>query len=68
MLLNRMENYANNLEGMVQEKTKALLEEKKRTEELLYQVLPKFVLHASAVVFAVDWFSVTSALLSHPLY
>ena len=41
MLLHRMEKYANNLEGLVEEKTKALLEEKRRTEELLYQVLPK---------------------------
>ena len=41
MLLDRMEQYANNLEGLVEEKTNAFLEEKKRSEELLYEVLPK---------------------------
>ncbi|KAH3785115.1 hypothetical protein DPMN_163200 [Dreissena polymorpha] len=43
VLLKRMEQYANNLEGLVEEKTQALQEEKKRPEELLYQVLPKCV-------------------------
>ncbi|KAH3713422.1 hypothetical protein DPMN_073215 [Dreissena polymorpha] len=37
-----MEQYANNLEGMVEEKTQAFLEEKKRSEELLYKVLPRW--------------------------
>ncbi|KAH3785103.1 hypothetical protein DPMN_163187 [Dreissena polymorpha] len=32
-----MEQYANNLEGLVEEKTQAFIEEKKRSEELLYQ-------------------------------
>ena len=41
MLLNRMEQYANNLEGLVEERTNDFLEEKKRSEELLYQVLPR---------------------------
>ena len=44
VLLNRMEQYANNLEGLVNQRTQAFLEEKKRSEELLYQVLPKYVL------------------------
>ncbi|WAR31536.1 ANPRA-like protein [Mya arenaria] len=43
VLLNRMEQYANNLEGLVEERTQAFLEEKKRSEELLYQVLPRSV-------------------------
>lgn len=38
-----MEQYANNLEGLVEERTQAFLEEKKRSEELLYEVLPKYV-------------------------
>ena len=44
VLLHRMEQYANNLEGLVEERTNAFLEEKKRSEELLYQVLPRLVL------------------------
>ncbi|XP_066273633.1 atrial natriuretic peptide receptor 1-like [Branchiostoma lanceolatum] len=42
-LLSRMEQYANNLEGLVQERTEAFLNEKKRAEDLLYQILPKSV-------------------------
>ena len=40
-LLRRMERYANNLERLVEEKTAELLEEKKKSEELLHQILPK---------------------------
>ncbi|WAR31511.1 ANPRA-like protein [Mya arenaria] len=43
VLLNRMEVYANNLEGLVEERTQAFLLEKKRSEELLYQVLPRSI-------------------------
>ena len=42
-LLTRMELYASNLEGIVEERTSAFLEEKKRAETLLYEVLPKYV-------------------------
>lgn len=41
-LLRRMEQYANNLESLVEEKTEQLNMEKRRTEELLYQVLPRW--------------------------
>ncbi|MPC39807.1 Receptor-type guanylate cyclase gcy-28 [Portunus trituberculatus] len=47
-LLSRMEQYANNLEALVQERTADYLEEKRRCEELLYQLLPKSV--ASALI------------------
>ncbi|CAK1584778.1 unnamed protein product [Parnassius mnemosyne] len=40
-LLRRMEQYANNLESLVEEKTEQLSMEKRRSEELLYQVLPR---------------------------
>jgi atrial natriuretic peptide receptor A len=40
-LLLRMEQYANNLETLVEEKTEQLSMEKRKTEELLYQVLPR---------------------------
>uniref|UniRef100_A0A8C4Q6K3 Guanylate cyclase n=1 Tax=Eptatretus burgeri TaxID=7764 RepID=A0A8C4Q6K3_EPTBU len=42
-LLSRMEQYANNLEGLVEERTQAYLEEKRRAEDLLYQILPHSV-------------------------
>jgi len=40
-LLQRMANYADNLEQLAAERTKAYLEEKQKVEELLYRLLPK---------------------------
>ncbi|CAH1788807.1 unnamed protein product, partial [Owenia fusiformis] len=42
-LLNRMEQYANNLESLVEERTGQYLDEKKRVEDLLYRLLPRSV-------------------------
>ncbi|XP_076677166.1 atrial natriuretic peptide receptor 1 isoform X3 [Andrena cerasifolii] len=42
-LLSRMEQYANNLETLVDERTSDYLEQKRKCEELLYQLLPKSV-------------------------
>lgn len=42
-LLSRMEQYANNLENLVEERTQAYLEEKRKAENLLYQILPQWV-------------------------
>ncbi|XP_076336725.1 atrial natriuretic peptide receptor 1-like isoform X1 [Tachypleus tridentatus] len=42
-LLNRMEQYATNLEQLVEEKSSAFLEEKKKSEALLYQVIPRYI-------------------------
>ncbi|CAD6186274.1 unnamed protein product [Caenorhabditis auriculariae] len=42
-LLKRMEQYANNLEGLVEERTQEYLAEKKKVEELLHQLLPPSV-------------------------
>ncbi|ULU09938.1 hypothetical protein L5515_000445 [Caenorhabditis briggsae] len=39
-LLKRMEQYANNLEGLVEERTQEYLAEKKKVEDLLHQLLP----------------------------
>ena len=40
-MLSMMEKYTYNLEGLVLERTDQLEEEKKKTEALLYRVLPK---------------------------
>lgn len=40
-LLSRMELYANNLEELVEERTQAYHEEKRKAETLLYQILPQ---------------------------
>jgi atrial natriuretic peptide receptor A len=40
-LLSRMEQYANNLEALVEERTADYLEQKKKAEDLLYLMLPK---------------------------
>lgn len=42
-LLKRMEQYATNLEGLVEERTQEYLAEKKKVEELLHQLLPPSV-------------------------
>ncbi|GFO01219.1 guanylate cyclase [Plakobranchus ocellatus] len=42
-LLSRMEQYANNLEALVAERTSDYLEEKRKAEDLLYNMLPRFV-------------------------
>ncbi|ELT96795.1 hypothetical protein CAPTEDRAFT_124162 [Capitella teleta] len=42
-LLSRMEQYANNLEALVEERTANYLEQKKRAEDLLYNMLPRAV-------------------------
>ena len=39
-----LEKYACNLEGLVQERTNQLIEEKKKTENLLLRMLPKYSL------------------------
>jgi hypothetical protein len=40
-LITRLEEYASNLEDIVEERTQQLVEEKKKSEMLLYQILPK---------------------------
>ncbi|XP_077563674.1 atrial natriuretic peptide receptor 1-like isoform X3 [Haemaphysalis longicornis] len=42
-IMARMEQYANELEVLVEQRTAAFLEEKRKSEELLYQVLPRSV-------------------------
>lgn len=44
-MMSRMEQYANNLEGLVEERTQAFLEEKQKSEKLLYHILPRYVVY-----------------------
>ncbi|XP_052829450.1 atrial natriuretic peptide receptor 1 [Octopus bimaculoides] len=43
-VLKKMDRYTSNLETMVEQRTQALEEEKKKTENLLYQLLPRWKL------------------------
>ena len=40
-MVTMLEKYAGNLEDIVAERTKQLIEEKKKTDVLLYQMLPQ---------------------------
>ena len=50
-LLLRMEQYACNLEGLVEERTADYLEQKQRAENLLYMMLPQYVLQCTQYVY-----------------
>ena len=39
-MIQKLESYANNLEDIVYQRTKELTEEKKKTDNLLYRMLP----------------------------
>ncbi len=40
-MINKLEKYANNLEEIVESRTVELMEEKKKTDMLLYRMLPE---------------------------
>lgn len=42
-VFNMLETYASSLEEEVEERTKELVEEKKKSDILLYRMLPKYV-------------------------
>ena len=42
-MLGMMEKYANNLEELVEDRTRQFLEEKKKTDMLLYNMMPQCV-------------------------
>ena len=56
-MLCMMEKYTYNLEGLVQERTDQLVEEKKKTEALLLRVLPKSVEFSHLYLVLVENFS-----------
>ena len=43
-MLRMMEKYANDLEDIISDRTKQLTEEKKKTDILLYRMMPKLVI------------------------
>ena len=42
-MIQKLEKYANNLEEIVQQRTSELIDEKKKTDMLLYRMLPPYV-------------------------
>ncbi len=42
-MIQMLERYADNLENIVDQRTSELLEEKKKTDRLLYNMLPRYV-------------------------
>lgn len=42
-MVQMLEKYANNLEEIVEQRTQELVEEKKKTDKLLYMMLPEYV-------------------------
>ena len=73
-MLNIMEKYANNLEELVAQRTVELVDEKKKTETLLYRMLPRWValvvilnganteavIERDIQVFSINWSSLKS--------
>ena len=55
-LLARMEQYATNLESLVEERTGKYLEEKKKAEDLLHRLLPSSVFYFYAHIFFKPWY------------
>ena len=53
-----MEQYANNLENLVEERTQAYLEEKRKAENLLYQILPQWeqIKNIHVFIFIFDYY------------
>ena len=43
-MIQKLEKYASNLEDIVQQRTSELVEEKRKTDMLLYRMLPRLVL------------------------
>lgn len=41
IILNRLEKYASNLEELVDQRTQQLVQEKQKTDNLLYRMLPR---------------------------
>jgi hypothetical protein len=51
-MIAKLEKYSKNLEELVDERTDQLREEKRRTEELLHQMLPQYANWLHSVILA----------------
>ncbi len=49
-MVRMLEKYSGHLEELVQERTTQLLEEKRKTDSLLYRMLPPYVFFQDAIV------------------
>ena len=56
-MLDMMEKYANNLEEIVEQRTSELVEEKKKTDALLYRMLPRLLCHPKLYNFVSSLYS-----------
>ena len=59
-----MEQYANNLENLVEERTQAYLEEKRKAENLLYQILPQWVMFDEGLFCLFFFFFINTSIKS----
>jgi len=48
-MIEKLEKYADNLENVVQQRTAELIDEKQKTDTLLYRMLPPYALSHSPV-------------------
>ena len=49
-MIQKLESYATNLEEIVEQRTGQLVEEKKKTEILLYRMLPKYAIYCLRIL------------------
>ena len=54
-LLDRMQQYSSNLEALVEEKTQAFLEERKKADALLSQLLPRLQISFISISICFAW-------------
>ena len=63
-MLKMMEKYANNLEEVIGERTRQLMEEKKKADLLLYRMLPASVFARRTLAKVIELFQLLVALRS----
>jgi len=64
-MLQMMEKYANNLEELVEEKTRQHMEEKKKADILLYSMMPMLVIRALSLNFNKKYHTTFHTYMQH---